>query len=177
MKNIKEIRAAVEAYNQKNLDSIRNAENELNRESRLFYALAANTYNDKDITFFIVASSAISAAQIATQFNQGSDKVVRWGGNDENSVKRALNGYIRASYTLEGVKYKEMEKDKLGTRATEAERKALEGLKALYPSDEYEFEHIGNHHAKGWRDIKITRKADGKRVAVIEVKGRNGRMI
>lgn len=177
MKNIKSIRMKVEDYNQRNLESIRNADNPLNRNSRLYYALASNTYNGKDIRFFIVASSAISAPQIATQFTEGSDGLVRWGGNDGDSVKHALNGYIRAEYTLEGVDYRELEKDKLGTRATEAEKKALEGLKALFPSDEYTMEHIGNHHARGWRDIKITRKADGVRVAVIEVKGRNGRMI
>lgn len=175
MKNIREIREKIYNYNAKNLASIKNARDVNNRDSILFYALACNVQNDKNVSFVIIKHHDISSAAIAQECKYPSDGVPRWTGNDYDNIKARAGekNIIYDSFQVEGITYKALAKNLQGNRSTETEKLVCESLKALSGRDDLIFKHIGNHHQKGWRDIAIFKGE--KRVALIEVKGASGR--
>lgn len=175
MKNIREIREKIYKYNEKNLASIKNANNVNNRDSILFYALACNVQNEKDVSFVIIKQHDIFSAAIAQECKYPSDGVPRWTGNDYDNIRARAGktNVIYDSFQVEGITYKELAKNLQGNRSTETEKLVCESLESLSGRNDLTFKHIGNHHQKGWRDIAIY-KGD-RRIALIEVKGASGR--
>lgn len=174
MKNTRTIREKIATYNAQNLESIRNADNPNNRDSQLWYALAYNTSRG-DLGFALVKSAHIASGSVAQGCNLPSDEIVRWGGYDRTTVLHRLGDAVYFALDVIGVEYKTLDKDLQGTRAESAEKVVLDALKQAADDKELVFRHIGNHRQKGWRDVAVYRGE--RRVALIEVKGKNGRMI
>lgn len=174
MKNTRSIREKIAAYNAQNLESIHNADNPNNRDSQLWYALAYNTSRG-DLGFALVKSAHIASGNVAQGCNLPSDNVVRWGGYDKPTVMHRLGDVVYSALDIAGMEYKTLEKDLQGTRAESAEKIVLDALRRAASDEGLTFMHIGNHRQKGWRDVAVYRGE--KRIALIEVKGKSGRMV
>jgi hypothetical protein len=141
--------------------------------SQFAMLLVDTTIKTKNVSAIITKLEAMP--NIPNMFRLGNnDDVVRWSGRAMQEVLRALGKRYAPAYIGDmGMPYHMFPKGEDQARTEALEKRCKEICESWMPF--LEWNHIGNHREKGWRDIEGRNPITGKRIVLVEVKGRDGR--
>lgn len=141
---------------------------------RILMMCACDVNTDNDC-FVVVAAAEILLSTAWALHCTCRDGRSKWAGHTSDAVYKEFKQIDPDAFTFSiGQTYKSLPKNAQGDRSTALEHACMEYAKQWRP--DLTWEYIGGHRESGgWRDL-AARDANGKRVMLIEVKGRDGRL-